>query len=216
MKGKDQFADEEVLRADEQWWEAFTALFRDDPAILAWDLLNEPAIRWDSPAMQRKWNQWLQDKYGTLEKIAAGPPAHAAATGGAGGDRRPRRCARAADDPQLYDYQLFRESIADAWTQRLVAAVRRGDPRHLVTIGHIQWASTAYLPAVQHYAAFNLRDNARHVDFVTIHFYPIAPPKPGDSPDGHRRECGISRGLLQRVQRGKAGDDRRIRLVWRR
>ena len=201
-KGKDPFADEEVLRADEQWWEAFTALFRDDPAILAWDLLNEPAIRWDSPVMQRKWNQWLQNKYGTLEKIAQAHRRTPQQLGTLGEIAAPA-AVPAADDPQLYDYQLFRESIADAWTQRLVAAVRRGDPRHLVTIGHIQWASTVYLLGVQHYAAFNLRDNARHVDFVTIHFYPIAPPKPGDSPQGIDVNAEYLENLLQECSVGK-------------
>ena len=99
--------------------------------------------------------------------------------------------------------QLFRESIADAWTSRLVTAVRRGDPRHLVTVGHIQWASTVYLPSVQHYAAFNLRDNARYVDFVTIHFYPIAPPKPGDSPEGIDVNAQYLEDLLRDCAAGK-------------
>ena len=33
-------------------------------------------------------------------------------------------------------------------------------------------------------AGFNLRDNARHVDFANIHFYPIDNPRPCDSPEG--------------------------------
>lgn len=202
LKGKDPFADEDVLCANEQWWEAFTALFRDDPAILAWDLLNEPAIRWNSPAMQRKWNQWLQDKYRSLEKIAEAHRCTPQQLGTIGEIAVPAE-SPAADDPRLYDYQLFRESIADAWTRRLVAAVRRGDPRHLVTIGHIQWASTVYLPGVQHYAAFNLRDNARYVDFVTIHFYPIAPPKPGDSPEGIDLNAQYLEDLLRECSVGK-------------
>ncbi|MHB0955173.1 MAG: cellulase family glycosylhydrolase [Pirellulaceae bacterium] len=202
LKDKDPYADEDVLRANEQWWEAFTTLFRDDPIILAWDLLNEPSIRWTSPAMQPKWNQWLQQKYGSLEKLAAAHQRTPQQLGAMGEIAAPEALP-AADDPQLYDYQLFRESIADAWTRRLVAAVRHGDPRHLVTIGHIQWASTVYLPGVQHYAAFNLRDNARHVDFVTIHFYPIAPPKPGDSPEGIDVNAHYLENLLRDCSVGK-------------
>ena len=91
LQGKDLFADEEVLRANEAWWEAFTALFRDDPTILAWDLLNEPSVRWESPAMKTKWNQWLQEKYGTLDKIAAAARAIARAVGVAGTNRHPAR-----------------------------------------------------------------------------------------------------------------------------
>ncbi len=202
MKGKDQFADEEVLRANEAWWEAFAAMFGSDPAILAYDLLNEPSIGWTSPAMKTKWNRWLQDKYGTLDQIAAayGRPVEQLGTLG---QLDTPAAEPARGDPWLYDYQLFRESIADAWTERLVAAIRRGGARQLVTVGHIQWASTAYLPTVHHYAAFNLRDNARHVDFVTIHFYPIAPPWPCHSPEGIPRNGRYLEAVLRECSVGK-------------
>ncbi|NLX54008.1 MAG: cellulase family glycosylhydrolase [Planctomycetaceae bacterium] len=71
LQGKDPFADEEVVRAHEAWWEAFTTRFRDAPTILAWNLLNEPSVRWESAAMKTKWNEYLQAKYGTLDQIAA-------------------------------------------------------------------------------------------------------------------------------------------------
>jgi len=201
MKGKDQFADEQVLRANEQWWESFTAQFRDDPAILAWDLLNEPSVGWDTPAMRERWNRWLLDKYDSLDQIAAAhrrPPEQL----GTPGQLDVPPPTPAADDPRLYDYQLFRESIADAWTRRLAAAIRRGDPRHLVTVGHIQWSSTAYLPALQHYAGFELSRNAQHVDFVTIHFYPIAPPRPCDSHAGVERNGEYLAAVLRECSGG--------------
>jgi hypothetical protein len=199
---KDQFADEEVLRANEAWWEAFTALFRDDPTILAWDLLNEPSVRWESPAMKVRWNQWLEQKYGTVDKMAAAHGLSPEQVPALGQIDAPRP-EPAWGDPRLYDYQLFRESIADAWTRRLVAAVRRGDPHHLVTIGQIQWASTAYLPSVQQYAAFNLSENAKLVDFVTMHFYPIAPPRPCDSPEGVERNGEYLEAVLRECSVGK-------------
>jgi len=202
LGNKDPFADEELLDIQAQWWEAFTSNFRDEPTILAWDLLNEPSIRWDSNPMREKWSRWLQNKYGTLDAVSA---AYSLKNRGIGSwseiaapDAKPSR-----DDARLYDYQLFRESIADHWSARMVAAVRRGSPRHLVTIGHIQWSGTAYLPTVKHYSGFNLRENARHVDFVTIHFYPIAPPKPGDAPGGIDRNAAYLEALLNQCSVGK-------------
>jgi hypothetical protein len=198
----DPFADEAVLQADEAWWEAFTALFQDEPVILAWDLLNEPAIGWSSPAMKTHWNGWLERKYGSIERVAQ---AHAQPLDQAtrfGQIAVPPPVA-ARNDTRLYDYQLFREWIADQWTRRLVAAVRRGDSRHPVTIGHIQWAGTSYLPGVRHYAGFHLKENARHLDFLTIHFYPLAPPKPCDAPEGIDRNADYLEALLNECSAGK-------------
>lgn len=201
LHNKDPFADEEVLQAHELWWERFTGLFRDEPVILAWDLLNEPSIRWKSDAMQAKWNDWLQREYGTLEAVAAAHQRGAEQLGQLGAIAIPP-AEPALNDPQLYDYQRFRETIADQWTQRLVAAIRRSGARQLVTVGHIQWAGTVYLPAVQHYAAFNLSDNARHVDFTTIHFYPIAGPNPSQGQEGIERNAQYLEALLHECHQG--------------
>jgi hypothetical protein len=179
----DAFADERILTADTQWWRQFTKMFADEPVILAWDLLNEPAVSWDSPAMRMKWSRWLQEKYGSIERVAE---AHNVPVGQLGGfdsiDVPPKKSN--LDDQRLFDYQQFRESIADAWTKRLVEAIRDSDRRHPITIGQIQWSGISYLPTVWHYSGFNLQQNSRHVDFVTIHFYPIRPPRPDENEQG--------------------------------
>ena len=202
LRGKDPFADEEVLQAQEAWWQAFTSTFSDEPVILAWDLLNEPAVYWESAAMKSKWNAWLGQKYGSVEKIAAAHHRSLDQIGQLGEIAAPADSA-ARNDPQLYDYQLFRESIADAWTRRLVAAIRRADTRHPVTIGQVQWAAPVYLPSVRHYAAFNLAENVRHVDFTTIHFYPIVAPNPGAGTKGIERNADYLEALLHECSLGK-------------
>jgi beta-galactosidase GanA len=183
-QGADAFADEKILAADEKWWSAFTGRFKADPTILAWDLYNEPSIRWDTPAMRPKWNEWLRREYGSETKIASSwamlpdrvgrfgaieiPPAHAA-----------------MNDQRLFDFQRFRQAIADEWTRRLSSAIRGTDPNHLVTVGYIQWVSMTLLtPGVQHYAGFDIRSNARLLDFVTIHFYPLGITRPDLGPEG--------------------------------
>jgi hypothetical protein len=201
LRGKDSFADEELLRIQETWWERFTGMFRDEPVILAWDLLNEPSIRWDSEAMRTGWNDWLRERYGSLDAIAVAHERTPEQLGTLGQIAIPPD-APALNDPQLYDYQQFRESIGDQWTRRLVAAIRRSGAQQLVTVGHIQWAGTVYLPAVRHYAGFDLRDNARHVDFTTIHFYPIAGPNPSQGAEGIERNAEYLEALLHECAAG--------------
>ena len=182
-RAADRFADENILAADEAWWAEFARMFGDEPAILAWDVYNEPAIGWDSPALRRQWNEWLKRRYGSVDKIAAAWARKPEEIGTSGSVDVPPR-EPAPGDARLYDYQCFRETVADEWTGRMTRAIRSADRRHLITVGHVQWTVPVCLPTIWHYAAFDVKQNARHVDFVTIHFYPLAPPRPCDSPEG--------------------------------
>ncbi len=176
------FADDEMLKADEAWWTAFVARFADEPVILAWDLLNEPSIGWNSPPMRTKWNDWLKRTYESdavrLSRAWKCSPESAGPWGNiAVPPAEPR-----AGDRRLLDYQRFREHIAVEWTRRMTHAIRTADARHLVTVGQIQWAVPVVLPSVGHYAGFDVVATAEPLDFVTIHFYPLASPRPCDGP----------------------------------
>lgn len=61
-----------------------------------------------------------------------------------------------------------REQVARAWVETLVAAIRRRDPRHLVTVGEIPWAH--HFPGAK--PLFQAEDVGRGLDFVSVHFYP--------------------------------------------
>ena len=191
----DRFADETLLTADEAWWKDFAGRFKDEPALWAYDLYNEPMIGWDSPGMKAKWNDWLRRRYGPapdrppsvgqglVEKIAEAWKRPVDQVGRAGEIPVPPPQA-ARNDGRLYDYQQFREFIADEWTRRMADAIRSVDRNHLVTVGHIQWAAPVLIGEVKHYAGFNPSSNARYVDFTTVHFYPLDQPRPCDSPEG--------------------------------
>lgn len=198
----DAFADEAILKADEAWWRAFADTFKDEPTLLAYDLLNEPAIRWESPAMRAKWNAWLAQEYGSPEQVAAawGMPV---AQVGAAGAIEPPPPRPALNDTRLYDYQRFREWLGDEWTRRHTAAIRAADRNHLVTVGHIQWAVPIYVPGVQHYAGFDMKSNARFVDFVSVHFYPLDPPNPAERPEGVAVNAAYLEALLYLCSVGK-------------
>lgn len=60
------------------------------------------------------------------------------------------------------------QAIAEAWVQKLTEAIRRHDRDHLVTIGVIPWAQV--FPGAK--PLFYAPDVARHLDFVSVHFYP--------------------------------------------
>jgi len=201
-RGRDQFADDAVLKADDEWWAAFAEKFRDEGAILAYDLLNEPAVGWDTPAMRSKWNDWLRSTYGSIEKIADVWKLPAEKIG-AMGSIEPPPPTPALNDARLYDYQRFRESVADEWTRRHAGAIRSADRNHLVTVGHIQWAVPIYIGAVQHYAGFDMKSNARHVDLVTVHFYPLEPPNPAEKPEGVAVNAAYLEALLYLASVGK-------------
>jgi len=61
-----------------------------------------------------------------------------------------------------------REQVAKAWVDRLVAAIRRHDKRHLITVGVIPWVHT--WPKAR--PLFYSKQVSENLDFASVHFYP--------------------------------------------
>jgi hypothetical protein len=167
----DRYADPKALEAVEQFWALFAARYKGRNAIFAYDLLNEPEIRWDTPALRARWDPWVKKRYpSTAEALAAwgvtGKPPEA------GGLPVPPRDA--ASGRHLADYQRFREDVAEEWLQRQVRAIRHADATALVTVGLIQWSVPVNLAGPFQYAAFRPARVAPWVDFLELHFYPLA------------------------------------------
>ncbi len=169
----DRIADPQVLTALERFWSLFASRYQDRTVLFAYDLLNEPSVAWDTPPMRSGWNEWLAKTYGSAEKTADAWGVNVQQIHW--GDEPPPPKDNALGAQYLLDYQLFREQVADTWTQRQVAAIKQADPAALVTVGLIQWSVPALLPgSVSHYAAFRPQRQAPLVDFMEIHFYPFA------------------------------------------
>jgi hypothetical protein len=167
----DRIADEKNLAALEFFWKLFAARYRGRTALFAYDLRNEPEVAWNTAPLLAKWNQWLEKRYHTADQMAA-------AWGitnqnFAWGNVPVPEAKNAPGNRRLLDYQVFREGIADDWTRRQVVAIKSVDPAALVTVGLIQWSVPALLPGVQHYAAFRPNRQAKYLDFLEIHFYPL-------------------------------------------
>lgn len=60
------------------------------------------------------------------------------------------------------------QEIALAWVEKLTSAIRSVDPDHLITVGVIPWAMV--WPTAK--PLFYSPEIAKHLDFVSMHFYP--------------------------------------------
>ena len=61
-----------------------------------------------------------------------------------------------------------RNEVAAAWVKKLTDAIRKHDPDHLITVGVIPWALV--WPNAK--PVFYAEEPAKHLDFVSVHFYP--------------------------------------------
>lgn len=168
----DLAGDEESLAALETFWKLFASRYRNRNVIFAYDLRNEPAVPWETAAMREKWNAWLQTNYAAAEGLvkAWGVSPDAIRWG----DQPVPAPKESQGSRRLLDYQRFREELADLWTRRQVAAIKAADPAALVTVGFIQWSVPALLPSVEQYSGFRPVRQAPLLDFLEIHFYPLA------------------------------------------
>lgn len=173
-RGPDPFAGTTHLDALRVYWTAIGKAFGQDARIFSWDLHNEGTIQWTSAAMAPLWPQWLKAEYRTVAAVNAAwgdsgtlvsfldapvPPA-----------QRP-----AAGSRFLYDYQRFRESVADHFIQVELEALRAAGDRHLTTMGLIQWSIPLYLSSgwPSQYSGFDPLRVGKNLDYITLHFYPL-------------------------------------------
>jgi len=198
--GNDRFADEHMLVAQEEFWKLLAGRYKGRNVLFAYDLLNEPMIRWKTPTMQRRWNAHAAARYQTREKAAEAWQI----APGAGEDFPIPPPAEKLGDRHLLDFQDCREAVADRWVRRQVAAIKSADADALVTCGYIQWAIPALIANVGHYAAFRPSRQAKDLDFLEFHFYPLdGGVLEYDDPEKERRNLAYLEALA--VEMAKPG-----------
>jgi endo-1,4-beta-mannosidase len=198
----DRFAGERALKALDNFWRAVGQRYRGEPAIFAWDLLNEPHIPWFAETWRPLWNKWLQAKYGDWGRLQAAWAGELNEGESWDNVTVPENKA-SKGNPRLLDWQMFRESLADEWVRRQVEAIRQADPTHLVTVGYIQWS----YPLVRggtpsQYAAFNPQRQSRWLDFMCMHFYPLL-GRPLESKEAWDRNIAYLQATLAYCHVGK-------------
>lgn len=155
-----------------QFWKLFASRYRGRHVIFAYDLLNEPQIAWKGESFTAQWNSWLERKYQTAGPLAA-----------AWGETNELKIGQIpAPEPRdalksrrLLDFQSFREHFADEWTRRQAEAIKAADLDALVTVGFLQTSVPVLVwGSVADYAGFRPERQAKFLDFLEIHFYPLA------------------------------------------
>jgi len=198
----DRFAGEEALRALEHFWEVLGQRYRDEPAIFAWDLLNEPHLPWFVKGWDIRWNAWLEKTYRNRDSLKIAWGEELTEKDRWGEVAMPENRDEAGN-PRLRDWQLFREYLADEWVHRQVKAIRSVDPTHLITVGYIQWSYPLVRPGrPSRYAAFNPHRQKHWLDFVTIHFYPTM-GAPFGSEDNRKKNLSYLQAVLAYCHTGK-------------
>jgi hypothetical protein len=198
---KDRYAGEEAIRALEAFWQVVGRRYRGEPAILAWDLLNEPQMPWFVETWRPRWNAWIEKKYGTQDGLKTAWGDELKGDEKLGAINVPENVAKLGN-PRLLDWQLFREELADEWVRRQVAVLRQADPTHMITIGYIQLSYPVVRPGDPDlYAAFNPRRQKQHLDFISMHFYPLM-GQPYGSSEEWRKNLAYLQTLLAYCRTG--------------
>lgn len=134
----------DALDEAERWhqqaifWESIAAVAAASPAIFCYDLMNEPVV----PAGPNPQPNWL------------GPPF-------AGKFHFVQYVSRTLGT-------RTRPEVARQWIQTLSQAIRKRDPKHLITVGLVNWSldrpglSSGFVPSKV----------AADLDFLSIHLYP--------------------------------------------
>lgn len=167
----------ELLAAQQTAWRGIAERMRGHPALLAYELLNEPFAPWQpSATLTACWSKW-RDEF--APNAPADPP-----------------CPTA---PLLRewsaDFQRFREHLAVAYVRHMTEAIRGTDDTHLVTIGlHQKSAPFDWYPP-DPYAAFNPHLLAPLVDYTSVHFYPHHIFHPNIYRDPHETAQGMAETL---------------------
>jgi len=145
---------DEVVKVLEDWWTMFVGRYRGRSTIWAYDIRNEPSTAWDTAESRVKWDAW---------RVAQNKP------------KVPVPEINSPHSEITADYQRFRESLATNWLARQSKAIKAADPEALVTVGLLQWSIPAKeLGADEHYSSFRPELIAPHLDFISLHYYPLA------------------------------------------
>jgi hypothetical protein len=199
----DRFSSETALKASLNLWTVLGQRYRGNPAIFAWDIANEPEMPWYLESWNPAWNAWLREKYTSRDglKTAWGNELPDTEQWGA---IAPAKDVAAAGNPRLLDWQLFREHLADEWVSKQVQTLRAADPTHLITLGYVQWSYPIVRPGEPHiYPAFNPRRQAKWLDFVSVHFYPLMGDQPFAAPAYWDQNIAYLQTVLAYCQAGK-------------
>jgi predicted acyl esterase len=134
----DALGESERWDVQARWWQAIAKTCAGHPAVFCYDLMNEPIIGGPAKEGEPRWVGGELAGFYFVQRISE------AAAG------------RTSSE------------IAEAWAKKLTSAIRKQDPKTLITVGVIPWAQI--WPNAK--PVFYSPEAAKHFDFVSIHSYP--------------------------------------------
>ncbi len=176
------YARPDLIAIQQVAWRGIGSALRGHPALMAYELHNEPFSPWRvSAPLREQWALW---------RARFGPRAP---------EDLPAPCEPLFADWHV-DFQRFREHIADAYVARMVEAIREVDDTHLVTIGlHQKSAPFDWYPP-DPYTGFNPHRLADRIDYTSLHFYPHHP----FHPNIYRDPCETPEGMTETLCHARA------------
>jgi len=123
-----------------RFWEAVAQRCVKSPAIFCYDLMNEPVV----PGGTRKPGEWLGPSFLGMDS------------------------GYFVQFITLEQRDRPRPDIARLWCHKLVAAIRKHDQRHLVTVGLVPWSLER--PGLT--SGFVPKEIVPELDFIAVHLYP--------------------------------------------
>jgi len=176
----DSYADQPYLDLRCELWRRIMQRFGDDPTVMAWDLMNEPSVGWpdsqhaDQPYLQprlAKWCAFANEHAGALPVPAR---RDSGVLPGVEPGRRFPQVDPAGEDRQIYaHYVRFQEHLTERWVARQCEAIREAGGKQLITLGMHQSSIPIFLPKAYSYGGFNPQQIGRHLDYMSVHFYPM-------------------------------------------
>jgi hypothetical protein len=167
-------------------WEVLALRYGHEPTVMTWDLFNEPMVGWPqrgdvlfSEARLAKWQKQARDAgFDPGDDLLSIEP---------GSTEKSLWC----------EYIRFQENLAEEWVKIQCQALRSAGARQMISVGLIQWSIPILLMAKQGYGGFRPQQIAKHLDYMSTHFYPILV----NNQAGLNPELDLQRAYLQVVNR---------------
>lgn len=172
------------------FWRQLCAQLRNDPTVFAYTPCVELSMPsgnltppWQPPEDQIGlipgeialwyWRRWLQAKYSSVTSLNRAwgtdyPSFEVIPVVSYAYDFQANRYLDG--DRMVLDYQNFREWATMRYLLPQLAAIRRADPNHMVTISNHERSWNLWTGAARHFLGYTPAEQAPYVDYLTLHF----------------------------------------------